>query len=389
MPDPVDGSTPARGRAGFGRRARTFLAREALPAGAIVLAAASMALVPPDAAYLSYFDFRVLALLFCLMAVVAGSARAGLFDALSAALLDRSASRRRVEALLVGACYLASMLVTNDVALLAFVPLTLGVLQFASPARLAFVVSLEAVAANLGSMLTPVGNPQNLYLYTYYGMDLGPFLAALAPYSALALGLLGLAVLAGRDAFLEVDARPRPALAHRGRLLLHAVLFAVCLLAVLRLVPVRACFAAVLAGLLAFDRRALLGVDYGLLATFAAFFVFVGNLARVPAVEAAARSLVQGRELLAGAAASQLISNVPAAILLSGFTRNARGLLLGVDLGGLGTLVASLASLIAFRLYARRPGARPLLFLGIFTAVNLAFLGALLGLAALLGDLVL
>jgi len=363
-----------------------FLKKEFLPLAALGLALASMAFVPPDAGYLSYVDWGTIGLLACLMAVVAGFTRAGLFDVLSVALLDHSTRIRRITLLLVCACFFGSMLVTNDVVLLAFVPLTIALFQLSDPRRLVTVVVLETLAANLGSMVTPIGNPQNLYLYSHYRMDLPAFLAATLPYGAASLAGLLLAVAFTKDGFLDVEFRQKPRIRDRRALVLHVFLFVACVLAVLRVIPMPVCLALVGVAVLALDRGVFRTLDYGLLVTFGAFFVFVGNLARVDAVRTAVSSLVGGRELLAGVLVSQAISNVPAAILLSGFTDQARRLLLGVDLGGLGTLVASLASLISFRIYLKSEGARPVRFLLVFTAWNAAFLAGLLLLAALLRE---
>ena len=161
---------------------------------------------------------------------------------------------------------------------------------------------------------------------------------------------------------------------------IYAALFAVCLMAVFRVLPWQAMLAIVAAALLVYDRKMLLRADFLLLLTFVALFIFAGNLARLPAVDALLRRLLRGREYPTALLASQVVSNVPAALLLSGFTDNARELLLGVDVGGLGTPIASLASLISLKLYSRSEGARTGRYLLVFTLVNLALL-ALLSLA--------
>lgn len=234
------------------------------------------------------------------------------------------------------------------------------------------------MAANLGSAMTPLGNPQNLYLYSLSGMGLGEFLRLMAPVTGLSLVLLSAAVLC-------LPCRPlgaadirlnRPD--RRGLLLLGAV-FAVCLLSVLRVLHYGiALGAAVLAALLA-DRRLLRRVDYSLLLTFLFFFVFVGNMKALPTVSEALSGLVAGREMTVGILLSQVISNVPAAMLLSGFTADYPALLLGVNLGGLGTLIASMASLISYKLYAAADGARTGKYMLFFTAVNVVLLAVLWG----------
>ncbi len=322
---------------------------------------------------------HVVALLAALMLAVAALGQAGLFDAVTAALLRRMRDTRRLAAVLVGVCFFAAMLMTNDVALITFVPLTLmltaqtGTERFNIP-----IIALQTVAANLGSAMTPLGNPQNLYLYSLSGMGLGEFLRLMAPVTGLSLVLLSAAVLC-------LPCRPlgaadirlnRP---DRRGLLLWGAVFAVCLLSVLRVLHYGiALGAAVLAALLA-DRRLLRRVDYSLLLTFLFFFVFVGNMKALPTVSEALSGLVAGREMTVGILLSQVISNVPAAMLLSGFTADYPALLLGVNLGGLGTLIASMASLISYKLYAAADGARTGKYMLFFTAVNVVLLAVLWG----------
>ena len=318
----------------------------------LLLALGSMLIVPPNPDYLGYLDYSVLATLFCLMCVVAGFRKSGLLSWISRHVLRLARHARSVSLLFVLLCFFCAMLLTNDVCLMAFVPLTLVVLHGSSPLRIAWVVALETTAANLGSMLTPIGNPQNLYLYAHI--------------------LFGCVFLSGRGKPLEVPGESMPL--QKRRLGLHLALFALCLLTVLRVLDYRVSFLLVLAALLLLDREILPAVDYRLLGTFAAFFILVGNLGSIGAVRSFLAELMQGRELLVSVLVSQVTSNVPAAIMLSGFTENGRALLLGTNIGGLGTLVASLASLISYRLYLGGEKARPGLYLGIFTALNVCLL---------------
>ncbi|MBR1660329.1 MAG: anion permease [Oscillospiraceae bacterium] len=360
-----------------------FAKREPVLLISALAAAVSCVFVPPDRAYLSYIDFRTLALLYSLMLVVAGARNAGLFAHLAHAVCVRAKDTRAMGMLLVFLSFFSSMLITNDVALLTFVPFAAVLLGMTGRRQdLIGVVVLQTVAANLGSMLTPVGNPQNLYLYSRYRFTAPEFFRITAPVWALSLALLFLCCLLLPRAGLKVELGEEPGL-HRKALGLHLALFALCLLAVFRVLPWPVMLGVVVFALLVFDRKLLLGADYMLLLTFAAFFVFSGNLARMEAVNALLRRLLAGREYLTAVAASQVISNVPAALLLSGFTDNARDLLLGVDIGGLGTPIASLASLISLKLYSRSPGAHTGKYLLLFTLVNVLFL-ALLSLARLL-----
>jgi len=359
-----------------------FLKSEIVLTVALIAAVLSMLIVPPDAAYAGYVDYNVLMLLFSLMTVVSGLKRCGLMDRICAALVTRASSARMLCAALSLACFFSAMLVTNDVALITFVPLTCALLC-ALPRELMITVTIETIAANLGSMATPIGNPQNLYLYSHYEMPMGTFLRAVGPLTLVSLVLVLLACLLVRPAPLcapaQADAKTLPVLP----LIIHGAQFVLCLLSVLGVLPKWVSFLAVLVSTLVYSRSLICEVDYALLLTFVCFFVFVGNLGRIHAVSGLLSSVIAGRELEVGVLASQVISNVPAALMLSGFTTDAFALLRGVNLGGLGTLVASLASLISFKLYAKAPGAKAGQYLAVFTALNLAFLAVLYALARL------
>ena len=373
------------------RAVRAFAARETVLVVAVAAALASCALVPPDAGYAAYVDWHTLALLFCLMVVVAGFRSLGVLDAAGAWLIARARTQRAVAGVLVGLAFFASMAVTNDVALITFVPLALVVLRRAGmEGRMCLVATLMTIAANLGSMFTPVGNPQNLYLFTASGMSVGEFLQLMGPYTAASGVLLALACAlffrggevrgaGGGDASAGFSARSRK------RLAVFGVLFACCLAAVPGVLDVRVLLALVLVGVSLSDASLLRRVDWGLLATFAALFVFVGNMGRVPVLHEALSAAVDGNALLATVGGSQVISNVPAAVLLSGFTDQWQALIVGTNLGGLGTLIASMASLITFKaVMVGRPGIRGR-YLLVFTTWNIAFLAALLALAVVLG----
>ena len=298
--------------------------------------------------------------------------------------MGRVGSARSLAFVLVNVVFASSMLVTNDVALITFVPLALALFLDASPRTTIATVVALTVAANLGSMCTPIGNPQNIYLVSAFGMDLGTFFATMLPFGAvsyLACTALVLFVPA-EDIAAERGLGPSPI--DRKLLGLYLLLFLACLACVGRLIGWEVCCVAVIAGCLALDRRVFAAVDYSLLATFACFFVFVGNLKHVEPVVTLVGGMLQGREVMVSAIASQVISNVPAAIMLSGFTDNARALLVGTNIGGLGTPVASLASLISLRIYAKMPHARTGRYLAWFTAANIALLVPLLALAPFL-----
>lgn len=351
-----------------------------------LLAVVSAFFVPPDVSYLSYIDFRVLALLFCLMCVMNGFQEIGLFQKLAVFILSRTKNTRQLTAVLVFLCFFLSMFITNDVSLITFVPFTILILTITGQAKLMiYVIVLQTIAANLGSMLTPVGNPQNLYLYSLSGMRISLFLKTMLPYTLLSglLLFLSLFLKPGEKVSLQsvfTDTAPM----ERKPLLVYSLLFMLCLGCVLRLFPWQALLLILFAVLLPFNRRLLYKADYGLLFTFLFFFLFIGNMGRIPVIVDFLRSVLTGHELFLSIAASQVISNVPAAILLSGFTGNYLPLLAGVNIGGLGTLIASLASLISYKQYAKTAGCHKGRYLLRFTGLNLLFLAVLSGLAVIL-----
>ena len=367
------------------KKVLSFLKKEPTLCAAAVLAAGSMFAVPPSAAYWGYIDFRVLGLLFCLMAVVAGFQSCGFFQLLAQDILGKCGSCRTLRVLLVALPFFCSMLVTNDVSLIAFVPFAILALNTLGQRRdIIRVVVLQTVAANLGSMATPVGNPQNLYLYARYQLDAGAFFSTLLPLVAVSFVLLMAAAAWGEARRAEVHFDQPARLTHRGHFAVYLALFGACLLCVFRVLPYQPLTAAVFLVMLVLSPEILKKVDYGLLLTFVFFFIFSGNLGRLTSIHALLADLLERNTLLASAAVSQVISNVPAAVLLSGLTENWKGLLLGVDVGGLGTPVASLASLISLKLYMATPGHTLGRYLLFFAAANILGLLLLLPLAALL-----
>lgn len=369
---------------------------------ALAAAVASMLAVPPDGAYLGYFDWRTLGCLFCVLAVASAFRLMGAFDYVARAVVARFSRATPVALALVLVTAAVSMVATNDVALIVMLPLSAAILVRAGwVALLPAMFSLQALAANLCGMITPFGNPQNVYLYSYYHLGLGEFLGAMALPFAVALAGIGGATLLAARRFCATRRAPgsregaagEPALSaplrlSRRRLVLYGALLTLTVLAVLRLVPVTAVAAVVALALALVDRRALAAVDWSLLATFACFFVFAGNLARVPILVETLSALMEQGGLLVAVGTSQIISNVPAAVLLSHFTTAWQPLLVGVNIGGAGTFVGSLASLVAIQHFASARKIYPALraesapttaaFLGQFAALNFAFLAVLL-----------
>lgn len=441
---------------------------------ATVLAIISCFFVTPGREYLSYINWRTLILLFCLMAVVAGFAKAGVFRYISRKLSQRMKDTRRLSVGFMLLCFLLSMFVTNDVALVTVVPLTLLTMMRCSEKAKIQTLVQETIAANLGSMLTPFGNPQNLYLTSYYGIGMGEFLRLMLPYTGVALVILLLQTLispkeglggrareagtpeggaseagvlegrtkeagipereareagipegrakgagtpggaseagiqeerakgaetpegknreaaslyesgenlTGKDEMYEEALREK-LLRSKGRLvsiLLYGILFIVSMFSVARILDYRILFGIILITILVYDRSVLRNVNYTLLLTFVSFFVLIGNLGAMTQIQAALTQMIEGRELLTAILSSQIISNVPAAVLLSGFTDQGKALIVGTDLGGLGTLIASMASIITFQLYSLESGAKKGKYFLTFTlwnVIDLVILGA-------------
>ena len=369
-----------------------FLKQETVLCAAFALAIVSMVFIHPDKEYIGYIDFRTLAILFCLMSVMAGLQKSGVFQNVAQALLSRVQKAWQLLLILVLLCFFSSMLVTNDVALITFVPFTLVVLSMTGPEiknRLLIpIVALQTIAANLGSMLTPIGNPQNLYLYGKAGLSMGAFVLLMLPYAALALVLIVIWSLAQSRACpgtVQVSFGRKTGLSgNRVPLAVYGVLFALNLAAVARVVPYGAALGVTVIALLLLDRSIFRHVDYSLLLTFIGFFIFTGNIGRLPAFSQILQQIVSGHEVLAGVAVSQVISNVPAALLLSGFTEDLSALAVGVNLGGLGTLIASMASLISYKLIVREENQVKRAYFRYFTVANVCFLVVLLGTALIL-----
>ena len=372
---------------------RAFLSKEAVLVVAALAAVTSCALVPFDEGYASYVDWRTLALLFSLMAVVTGLRFMGVMRLLGSWAVSRASSVRALAFALVALTFVSSMVVTNDVALITFVPLALVVLAEAGESRFtASVVVLMTMSANLGSMLLPVGNPQNLFLYRVSGMDFFQFVLIMVPVVTLSAVMLVAAVLIvfrgnaeGLSYRASCKSLPKPTGRQGFMFVSYLLLFVLSVMAVVGFIDAFAVAILVAFVLLFLDRRSLAKVDYGLLLTFVALFVFVGNMARVPAVHEALSALVGIAPFCAAVGSSQVISNVPAAVLLSGFTNDWTALIVGTNLGGLGTPIASMASLISLKIATASGLVGKRHYLAVFTVWNVAFLAALCGANMLFG----
>lgn len=359
-----------------------FIKNETVLSVAVILAVISSFFITPDIEYLNYIDFRTLGLLFCLMTVMAGLQKTGVFGFMAENLLKRIHSTKSLIFILIMLCFFFSMLITNDVALITFVPFTLTVLDMlggdVKDKTIIPVVAMQTVAANLGSMLTPIGNPQNLYLHGISGLGVGEFMLLMLPYTVISFALLSAwALLRKGKGDVKISFNEKTRIKKKGKVVIYSILFCVCLITVAHALDYRVMLLVVIATTAAADYRIFARVDYTLLLTFIAFFVFIGNMGRIPMFSNYINRIINGRECITGILSSQLISNVPAALLLSGFTDNIRPLIVGVNIGGLGTLIASMASLISFKYIGRENKSLRGRYLFYFTVVNVVFLAVL------------
>lgn len=349
-----------------------------------ILAVVSCFFVHPDMEYAGYVDFRVLAILFCMMLVVSELVLLGVFDKLTNKLLSKVHSSRMVSLILVWLAFFMGMILTNDVTLVTLVPFAIALMKsFDDRKTLTFTLILMTVATNLGSMQTPIGNPQNIFLFTHYQMEIGPFMLLLLPYSLCSLILVTIAVFVlCKDMKIQHTNDKEEKKIPAVKVSVCIVLFILSLLVVLRVIHFLIALGVLVVVMLIMDRKAFKGVDYTLLITFVFFFVFVGNMGRIEAVYNVISGIVEKSPALTAIVSSQVISNVPAALLLSAFTQNSEALVIGTNLGGLGTLIASMASLITYKFHAALPKAKDksVSYIGAFTVVNVIFLAVLLGL---------
>jgi len=358
---------------------KRFLAKETVLCIAAACAVVTMIFVPPDREYLHYIDWRVLCLLLCLMAVVAGLKAIGTFQWLTYQLLSRIHHGRILSVTLVLLPFFCSMFVTNDVALIIFIPFTLMLLDQLGYGRSIIPVTVfQTIAANLGSMATPVGNPQNLYLYAFYNMSIGDFFSVTLPLTAISLIILSVTSIPLLPKKLPEQSLENARISSGKHLLIYLGLFILCLLTVFRVVPYVVTTVITVIVLFLLDRKLLKEIDYMLLLTFVCFFTVSENLGRIDSIRNFLQQLLQSNTLLTAVGTSQIISNVPAAIMLSGFTDQWQQMIAGVNIGGLGTPIASLASLITLKFYMRRPGAKIGKFIGCFMVTNIVGLAVLL-----------
>lgn len=391
------------------RWAIELLKSETILIVATILAIISCFIVPPDADYKDYVHMSTISQLVCLMLVVCGFQRIGVFRIIGSRLLHHVGTARGLVITLISLTFFSAMLITNDVALVTFIPFAISVLIMADMEEHAVLVgTLMTIGANVGSMLTPIGNAHNLYLKALTGMPAMEMIGIMAPYSATAAVMLVVisCIVFGRKpvsefrsldgAGIEQGVLAPSSVGHRPdeiritgygagyggwRTVVYTLLFVVCLLAVSDFIPLWAMCVIVFAAFLVCDRKVFKNVDWGLPLTFTMFFIFIGNMKRVPEFYELAASLVNIRPLEVAVGSSQLISNVPTTLLLSGFTEQWRPLIIGTNLGGMGTLIASMASLIGYKNVVRKYPHQKGRYLAVYSAVNVLFLIVLVGLS--------
>ena len=357
-----------------------LLKNEVVLVVATALAVVSMLFNTPSEEYIDFIDFRVLGILLSLMLVMAGFQINGVFRKLGKMLVRRCSNTWSLSFVLVFMCFFSSMLLTNDVALITFVPFALLTLKMTNMEQSMIpVVVAQTIAANLGSMLTPMGNPQNLYLYGLSGMSIGEFMLLMLPYTIASAVMLCIFIIFTKKMPLNLEKMEQEReKANKWHIVIYSVMFISCILVVLHIIPWYIVTAIIVAMMLFVDRRVFGKADYSLLCTFISFFIFIGNMGQIDVVKDMLSKLIEGRELIISVVSSQVVSNVPAAILLSGFTDNYNMLIVGTNLGGLGTLIASMASLISYKQYANAYPEKKGKYFRYFTVMNVAFLVVLM-----------
>ena len=374
-------------KSAFLRAARGFVKKNTVTVVAFVAAVITSFIIPVDGEYVGYFDFKTLACLFCVLAVVCALKNIRFFYVLAKKVVQCFKNARLSVLALVYITFIGSMLIANDMALLTFLPLGFFVLTTTGKERyMAFTFIMQNIAANLGGMLTPFGNPQNLYLYTRFNIPNLEFMGIMAPPFVLSVALITVCCI--------IFVKPEPLIVEDeqvklpvSRTVLYLLLFILSIAIVFRSIPYWVGLVVIPIVLLFVDRKALAMVDYPLLFTFVFFFIFAGNMSRIEVIRVFFSSLLDKSTLLFSVLSCQFISNVPSAILLSRFTENYHDLLLGVNIGGVGTLIASLASLITFREYTKHNPGKTGYYVRTFSAFNFGFLIVLTGFMLVLNSL--
>lgn len=354
-----------------------FLKKNTVMTIALIAAALTCVLVPPDYEYINYFDFKTLSCLFCVLSVVCAFKNINFFYILAKSIVKVFRSTRYAVLALVYITFIGSMLIANDMALITFLPLGYFVLTTTNNKKhMAFTFIMQNISANLGGMLTPFGNPQNLYLYTKFNIPNGEFIRIMLLPFVISIALITVCCMFVENKPLRIEDESN--VLPKGRTAVYSLLFVLSIAIVFRTVPYQLGLVVIPLTLIFMDRKALRMVDYPLLLTFVFFFIFSGNLSRLTPVKQLFSFLLSKSTLIFSTLSCQVISNVPSAILLSQFTDNYRDLLIGVNIGGVGTLISSLASLITFREYTLHNPQKTKQYIAMFSALNFTFLIVLL-----------
>ncbi len=355
-------------------KALRFIKKNIVFCIAAIAAITTCFFVPPDKVYIDYFDWKTLSCLFLTLAVVCALRNIKFFTILARKLVNMAGNLRSLFLLLIVITFIGSMIIANDMALITFLPLGYFALSVTKQEKyMAYLFVLQNISANLGGMLTPFGNPQNLYLYSFFNIPTGEFCKIMLPPFLLAITLLAVACIPVKPIKFTLDEDFGEKL-NIKRTVIYLILFTVSILIVFRIIPFILGLIIIPIILFFMDKDSLAMVDYGLLGTFFFFFIFAGNLSRIDAVHNLISSLLEKDTLIVSTLSCQFISNVPSAILLSRFTTDYPSLLLGVNIGGTGTLIASLASLITFSEFRLLHPEQTKKYLAIFTGLNVAFL---------------
>lgn len=377
---------------GIRERIRTFIKKEPVTTVSGVLAIVSMFFVRPDAEYLGYIHWSTLSILLSLMLITSGLKALGVFKFIGRRMLHRATSPRSIVLVLVGLCFVLAPFITNDVCLITFVPFAIYILEIAGLRQYIIpTLALQTVAAHMGSSISPVGNPHNLYLYGLSGLSGGEFILHMLPYFVASGVMLVLAILlvtrhSKKLSFIKTHMIPTGIKRKdRSTIILYGMLFVLCVLAVMKVLNYYLVLGIVVLAILCLDRKNFRNPDYCLLFTFAFLFIFVGNIGRIEVVQNFLAGLVSDNEVVASVLASQVISNVPASILIPNFTDKYMLVCIGADIGGLGTLIASMANLISFKQYSRLEYSHIGKYIVEFTIISILFIIPLTGIALFLG----
>lgn len=355
-----------------------FVKKEVVLSIAFIAMIVTCFFIPPDKSYLGYFEYKTLISLFCMLAVVAGLKNTNVFELISKKLIGLFRTRRAVIFALVFGTFFFDMIVANDMSLITFLPLTYIVLHSTNNDKyLSITFILQTIAANMGGMITPHGNPQNLYLYEFYHIETLEFIGVLLIQSLVVAVMLIIACMFIKNDKLVLKSDENLDI-KKKELIIYAILFVVVILTIFRVIPHLITLAIVVLAVLIFDVKRFKHVDYALLATFCVFFIFSGNMARIDGIKNFIASIVEDNTLLAGIVSCQFISNVPTAIFLSNFTENYRHLLVAVNVGSLGIIISSLASLITLKEFLKHQPKNFKKYMLTFTLVNTTFLAVLL-----------